>query len=59
MLQQCNSGADINGMLQVMATYQNGGTSLFVVFRKQMLDGTLTAGVKEVKGLVQNQDLWL
>ena len=58
MLEQGDAGADVDGVLQVVARYEDGGAGLLVVLREEVLDGTLAAGVEEVEGLVEDEHLW-
>ena len=57
MLQQGNTGRDIDGMRQVVAAAKDGGTRLLVILREQMLQHVLAGGVEEVERLVQNDNL--
>ena len=57
MLEQGDAGADVDGVLQVVARYEDGGAGLLVVLREEVLDGTLAAGVEEVEGLVEDKHL--
>ena len=43
MFQECYPRTDINGVLQVVATNQDCGLGLLVVFLEKMFNGALTA----------------
>ena len=58
MLEQGDAGADVDGVLQVVARDEYGGAGLLVVLREEVLDGALAAGVEEVEGLVEDEHLW-
>ena len=59
MLQKGDAGTDVDGMVEVVTGEEDGGSGTLVVLLKEMLDETLTAGVEEIEGLVQYQQLGL
>ncbi len=57
VLQEGNARRDVDGVLQVVAGDDDGGTGLLGVFAQQVLQQHLTGGVEEVEGFVEDDDL--
>ena len=57
VLQEGNACRDVDGVLQVVAGDDDGGTGLLGVFAQQVLQQHLTGGVEEVEGFVEDDDL--
>ena len=55
MLQQGDAGADVNGVVQVVAGDEDGGAVFLVIGPQQVLDDGLAGGVEEVEGFVQDE----
>ena len=53
-LQQYDAGGDVDSMLEVMAGNEQGSSSLMGIVGEHVLQDVLRRGVKEVEGLVEN-----
>ena len=59
MFQKGDTRTDIHRMVEVVAGYEDSGTSLLVLLFQQMFNDRLRTWVKEVEWFVENQHMWL
>ena len=56
-LEEGDAGGDVDGVLQVVARDEDGGTSGVVILFEQTFDNDLRRGVEEVERLVKNDQV--